>query len=267
MQYFIVCLNILNGESLVNAVDLSSRHITHEHSSNSGSLFIREIVLREEAGKLDTAVKARLCFKHIGELAVFAIAFSRSLSNIFVDKGEHLTELSIVITLVKEISKIELHILNRKAVNNRRKSHILLHCQTEVSHTAEHICLTDSVLQSSMESRSVLLIDCKSYLAVTNNSMIIHACFDKRLHFLELFGSEFTHIIMGITVCTIVTIADFLRLFRTCELLTHIHNFVPDVADSKEISVRNGQRTFAGRIDSARKLHTTLCHDLSHFQD
>ena len=35
---------------------------------------------------------------------------------------------------------------------------------------------------------------------------------------------------------------------------------------SKEVSVRNRQRTLAGRIDSARKLHTTGFHDLSHFQ-
>ena len=266
MQNFIVCLNILSGESFVNAVDLSSRHITHEHSSNSGFLFIREIVLREEAGKLDTAVKARLCFKHIREFAVFTVAFSRSLGDICLNKRKHLTKLSIVITLIKEVSKIKLHILDCKTVNNGRKSDILLHRQTEVSHFAEHICLTDSVLQCSMESRSVLLIHCKSDLAVTDNSMIAHTCFKERLDLLELLRGELAHIIMSVTVRTIVTVADFLRLIGTCKLLTHIHDFVPDVANCKEISVTNRQRTLAGRIDSARKLHTTGFHDLSHFQ-
>lgn len=101
---------------------------------------------------------------------------------------------------------------------------------------------------------------------VTDNSMIAHTCFKERLDLSELIRCELAHIVMGITVCTIVTIADFLRLIGTCELLTHIHDFVPDVADSKEVSVRNRQRTLAGRIDSARKLHTTGFHDLSHFQ-
>ena len=117
-----------------------------------------------------------------------------------------------------------------------------------------------------MKCRSIFLIDRKSYLAVTNNSVIAHTCFKERLDLSELFRREFAHIIMGITVRSIVTVADFLRLIGTCKLLTHIHNLVPDVADCKEISVTNRQRTLAGRIDSARKLHTTGFHDLSHFQ-
>ena len=266
MQNFIVCLNILSGESLVNAVDLSSRHITDKHSRNCGSLLIGEIVQRKEVRKLDTAVKAGLRFKHIGQLAVFAVAFSRSLSDICVHKREHLAKLCFIVSAVEEVGKVKLHILNGKAVNYGRKCDILLHRQTEVSHFAEHIRLTDSVLQSPVKSRSILLIDRKCDLAVTNNSVIAHTCFKERLDLSELFRREFAHIVMGITVGAIVTVADFLRLIGTCKLLTHIHNFVPDIADSKEVSVRNRQRTLAGRIDSARKLHTTGFHDLSHFQ-
>jgi hypothetical protein len=143
-------------------------------------------------------------------------------------------------------------------MNHGRECHILLHRQTEVSHTPEHIYLTDSVFQSPVKCRSVLFIHRKSDLAVTDNSMIAHTCFEERLDLSELFGCELAHIIMGITVRTIVTVADFLRLIGTCKLITHIHNFVPDVADSKEVSVRYRQRTLAGRIDSARKLHTAL---------
>ena len=152
-------------------------------------------------------------------------------------------------------------------MNYGRKCDILLHCQTEVSHIAKHTDLTDSILQCSMKCRSIFLIDRKSYFAVTNNSVIAHTCFKERLDLSELFRCELTHIIMSITVCTIVTVADFLRLIGTCKLLTHIDNFVPDIANSKEVSMTDCQRTFAGRIDSARKLHTTLRHDLSHFQD
>ena len=266
MQNFIVCLNILSGESLVNAVDLSSRHITDKHSRNCGSLLIGEIVQRKEVRKLDTAVKAGLRFKHIGQLAVFAVAFSRSLSDICVHKREHLAKLCFIVSAVKEISKVKLHILNGKAVNYGRKCDILLHRQTEVSHFAEHIRLTDSVLQSPVKSRSILLIDRKCDLAVTDNSMIAHACFKERLDLSKLFRCELAHIIVSITVRTIVTVADFLCLIGACKLLTHIHDLVPDVADSKEVSMRNRQRSFAGRIDSARKLHTTGFHDLSHFQ-
>ena len=118
-----------------------------------------------------------------------------------------------------------------------------------------------------MKCRSIFLIDRKCDLAFTDNSMIAHACFKKRLDLSELLRCELAHIIMSITVRTIITVADFLRLIGTCELLTHIYDFVPDVADSKEVSVRNRQRTLAGRIHSARKLHTTGFHDLSHFQD
>ena len=267
MENFIVCLNILSRESLVNAVNLSSRHISHEHRSNSRPLLIGKIVLRKEIGKLDTAVKAGLCFKHIGQLAVFAVAFSRSLSDICVHKREHFTKLSFIVSAVKEISKIKLHILNCKAVNYGRKCDILLHRQTEVSHFAEHICLTDSVLKRTVKCRSILLIDRKCDLAVTDNSMIAHTCFKERLDFLKLLRCELAHIIMSVTVRTIVTVADFLRLIGTCKLPTHIHNLVPDVADCEKISVRNRQRTLAGRIHSARKLHTTGFHDLSHFQD
>ena len=266
VQNLVISLNILSGETLVNAVNLSSCHITHEHSSNSGPLFIGEIVLREKVGKLDTAIKTGLCFKHIGELAVFAVSLCRSLCQVCLNKRQHFTELCFIVSAVKEISKIKLHILNSKTMNYGRKCDILLHRKTEVSHFAEHICLTDSVLQSSVKCRSVLLIDRKSNLTVTDNSMIAHTCFKERLDLSELIRCELAHIVMGITVCTIVTIADFLRLIGTCELLTHIHDFVPDVADSKEVSVRNRQRTLAGRIDSARKLHTTGFHDLSHFQ-
>ena len=53
----IICLNILRRECFVNAVDLSFRHITNKHSSNSRPLFIGEIVLRKEVRKLNTAVK------------------------------------------------------------------------------------------------------------------------------------------------------------------------------------------------------------------
>ena len=267
MQNFVIRLNILSRESLVNAVNLSSCHITDEHSRNSGPLFIGEIVLREEVGKLDTAVKTGLCFKHIGQLAVFAVAFSRSLCDICVHKGEHLAKLCFIVSAVKEISKVKLHIFNGKTVDYGRKSDILLHRQTKVSHFAKHICLTDSVLQSPVKCRSVLFIHRKCDLAVTDNSMIAHACFKKRLDLSELLRCELAHIIMSITVRTIVTVADFLRLIRTCKLPTHIHNLVPDVADCEKISVRNRQRTLAGRIDSARKLHTTGFHDLSHFQD
>ena len=72
-------------------------------------------------------------------------------------------------------------ILNSKTMNYGRKCDILLHRQTEVSHFMKHIRLTDSVLQCSMESRSIFLIDRKCDLAITDNSMIAHACFKKRL--------------------------------------------------------------------------------------
>ena len=117
MQNLVIRLNILSRESLVNAVDLTSRHITDKHSGNSRPLFIGEIVLRKEVRKLNTAVKTRLCFKHIGQLAVFAVSFSRCLSDICVHKRKHLTELCFIVSAVKEISKVKLHILNGKTVN------------------------------------------------------------------------------------------------------------------------------------------------------
>ena len=190
MENFIVCLNVLSRESLVNAVDLSSRHITDKHSRNCGSLLIGEIVQRKEVRKLDTAVKAGLRFKHIGQLAVFAVAFSRSLSDICVHKREHLAKLCFIVSAVKEISKIKLHILDSKAVDYGRKSDILLHRQTEVSHFAEHICLTDSVFKRTVKCRSVLLIHRKCDLSVTDNSVIAHTCFKERLDLLELFRCE-----------------------------------------------------------------------------
>ena len=151
-------------------------------------------------------------------------------------------------------------------MHHGRKCHILLHSQTKVSHIAEHTDLTDSVLQCSMESRSVFFIDRKCDLAVTGNSMIAHTCLHKRLDFLELLRCELAHIIASVTVCTVITVADFLCLIRTCKLLTHTDHFVLDVADSKEVSVTYRQRSFTGRIDSARKLHTSPSHNISHFQ-
>ena len=79
VQNFIIRLNILSRESLVNAVDLTSCHITDKHSGNSRPLFIGEIVLQKEVRKLNTAVKTRLCFKHIIELGMFAVTLRRSL--------------------------------------------------------------------------------------------------------------------------------------------------------------------------------------------
>ena len=117
MQNLIIRLNILSRESFVNTVDLSSCNIAHEHCRNSGPLFIGKVVLRKEVRKLHTAVKARLCFKHIGQLAVFAVSFSRCLSDICVHKRKHLTELCFIVSAVKEISKVKLHILNGKTVN------------------------------------------------------------------------------------------------------------------------------------------------------
>ena len=48
MQNFIIVSNILDRESLVNAVDLSSCYITDKHSCNSSPLFIRKTVLGKE---------------------------------------------------------------------------------------------------------------------------------------------------------------------------------------------------------------------------
>ena len=79
MQNLVIRLNILSRESLVNAVDLTSRHITDKHSGNSRPLSIGEIVLRKEVRKLNTAIKTRLCFKHIMELGVFAVTLRKSL--------------------------------------------------------------------------------------------------------------------------------------------------------------------------------------------
>ena len=153
------------------------------------------------------------------------------------------TELCFIVSIIEKVSEIELYIFHRKTMHHGRKCHILLHSQTEVSHISEYTDLTDSVLQCSMKSRSVLLIDCKCDLAFTGNCMIAHTCLQKRLDFLELLRCELAHIIASVTVCTVITVADFLCLIRTCKLLTHTDHFVLDIADSNEVSVTYRQRS------------------------